>query len=67
MPYISLHFIFYEGGKLVWMQGREPCIWDSLAVGTVSGTAAKLFTFPVDNVKETGDPCSSLFVVVSYL
>lgn len=55
VPYISLHFAFYEGLKgevLKRTHGDHLRPDESLFVGAVSGTGSKLLTMPLDNAKK---------------
>lgn len=53
VPYISLHFAFYEGAKDRALKGRDGLqTYETLAIGAASGTASKLVTLPLDNAKK---------------
>lgn len=55
MPYISLHFAFYEGMKEKFLERHNRAHlkpFHSMMIGAASGTASKLLTLPLDNAKK---------------
>ena len=55
VPYISLHFTFYEIGKQLVMERTHKehlTPTESLVIGAVSGTSSKFLTFPLDTAKK---------------
>lgn len=55
VPYIALHYAAYEYGRDIVTRNRETTrlsTVESLSVGAVSGTVAKLLTLPLDNAKK---------------
>lgn len=55
VPYISLHFAFYEGAKekvLEYQNRTQLMPHESMLLGAASGTASKLLTLPLDNAKK---------------
>eukprot|EP00188_Purpureofilum_apyrenoidigerum_P001115 Plantae.Rhodophyta-Purpureofilum_apyrenoidigerum.ctg15766.p1 GENE.Plantae.Rhodophyta-Purpureofilum_apyrenoidigerum.ctg15766~~Plantae.Rhodophyta-Purpureofilum_apyrenoidigerum.ctg15766.p1 ORF type:complete len:310 (+),score=45.19 Plantae.Rhodophyta-Purpureofilum_apyrenoidigerum.ctg15766:140-1069(+) len=58
VPYIALHFTFYEGCKVLYLdrylerEDRQFVPMEALVAGGLSGLSSKLITMPLDTVKK---------------